>query len=126
LPFLWSRIHISNAESEPAAIFILIPTVNFMLCIHWCIFRPERVACNVFSFMDAFARAVEAFWARSSTPIIREIALYSIRLIKEYLALVVSDPGDLASRSRMLIAAALSGMVFRIHEQQPAIRFRIH
>jgi len=62
--------------------------------------------------LDALCHACEAFWAKSSSPIIKELSLLSISLIINHLPIVIQQPNDKISRQKMLIASSFAGLAF--------------
>ena len=61
---------------------------------------------------DALSHAMEAYWNRNANPVSDHYALEAVRRIFEALPLVVSDPGNVEYRSRMLFASLLAGLAF--------------
>lgn len=62
--------------------------------------------------LDALSHAVEAYWAKPTTYVVKDIALRAIDMIMEYLPKVIKDPKNLKLRTAMSRAALLSGMAF--------------
>lgn len=62
--------------------------------------------------LDALSHAMEAFWAKKSDPLVREIALLAISKIRDYLPKVMSDLHNLKYREQMCRAALLAGIAF--------------
>lgn len=71
---------------------------------------PRRLTLS--TGLDALCQAVEAYWARSSNPMVREVSKTSIRLIVEYLPKTLSDGRDLAAREKMCLGSLFSGLAF--------------
>ncbi|WP_310621180.1 iron-containing alcohol dehydrogenase [Flexibacterium corallicola] len=63
--------------------------------------------------MDAFAHCLEAFSSPFYHPMSQGIALEGMRLVKESLPKVVSDPEDLEARGYMMSAAAMGATAFQ-------------
>lgn len=62
--------------------------------------------------LDALCHAVEAYWAKSSNPMLREISKTSVRLIVEYLPGALSSPRSLINREKMCLGSLFSGLAF--------------
>jgi 4-hydroxybutyrate dehydrogenase len=63
--------------------------------------------------MDAFAHCLEAYCSPHYHPMSQGIALEGMRLIKENLVLVYSDPFNTEARSHMMSAALMGGTAFQ-------------
>lgn len=62
--------------------------------------------------LDALSHAIEAFWAKPTTYVVKDVAIRAIDMIMTYLPQVLKDPGNLELRTAMTRAALLSGMSF--------------
>lgn len=62
--------------------------------------------------LDALSHAMEAYWAKPTTFLVKDIALRAIDMILKYLPQVMKNPKDLAGRTAMSRAALLAGMAF--------------
>jgi alcohol dehydrogenase class IV len=62
--------------------------------------------------MDAIVHALEAYIARSATPLARGLALEAARSLGPALPAVCRDPGDKGARDAMLVGSHLAGMAF--------------
>jgi alcohol dehydrogenase class IV len=63
--------------------------------------------------LDALCHAVEAYWAKASNPMARELSKASIRLIVEHLPKILAGDGrDLALRQKMCLGSLFSGLAF--------------
>lgn len=72
---------------------------------------PEII--TVGTGMDAFAHCLEAFSSPHYHPMSQGIALEGMRLVKENLPRVVSDPTDLEARGHMMSAAMMGATAFQ-------------
>jgi len=70
------------------------------------------IPLTISTSLDAFTQACEAFWAKSSSPYVKELALTAICLIKTHLPLTISNPNNFRNRSKLLIASSISGLAF--------------
>jgi phosphonate metabolism-associated iron-containing alcohol dehydrogenase len=61
---------------------------------------------------DALSHAMEAYWNKHHNPVSDVYALDAVRRIFEALPLAVTNPSNLAHRSKMLFASLLAGMAF--------------
>jgi alcohol dehydrogenase class IV len=71
---------------------------------------PKRLTLS--TGLDALCHAIEAYWAKSSNVMIREISKMSIRLIVEYLPKVLSDGDNLFYREKVCLGSLFSGLAF--------------
>ena len=62
--------------------------------------------------LDALAHAMESYWSVPSNKYTRTLARDSIRIIKKYLPLVLSDLDNLEYRQEMLIGSFFAGLAF--------------
>lgn len=63
--------------------------------------------------MDALTHCFEAYCARGYNPVAEGIALEGMRLINEHLAVCCRDPENAASRTQMMMAAAMGAIAFQ-------------
>ena len=70
---------------------------------------PSLTACTG---LDALTHGIEAFVSTASSPLADVHALAAIRDVKENLLAAVANPGDLATRERMMLASLHAGMAF--------------
>lgn len=71
---------------------------------------PPRLTLS--TGLDALCHAVEAYWAKSSNPMVRELSKASIRLIIKYLPKTLSDGSDLYYRKQMCLGSMFAGLAF--------------
>jgi alcohol dehydrogenase class IV len=64
--------------------------------------------------MDALTHAVEAVVSKTSNPISEGLALQAIRMIAQYLPLVIEKPQDLEARTQMQLASTMAGWAFSV------------
>lgn len=62
--------------------------------------------------LDALSHAMEAFWAKAATPLVKETALLAIDKIRVYLKRAVDDGANMDARAGMMMGALLAGMAF--------------
>lgn len=62
--------------------------------------------------LDALCHASEAFWARATTPVVRDLAVRAIAIIMDTLPLAVRDGENLTLRENMMRGALLAGIAF--------------
>lgn len=99
---------ISVGDSKPSM-------ANDMLYPHVALMDPEltvklppRITAG--TGMDALAQSIEGYWANGSNVVSKTFSATAIPLVLKWLPVAVADPKNLAARSAMLYAAALSGM----------------
>lgn len=71
---------------------------------------PARLTLS--TGLDALSHAVEAFWAKPTTYVVKDVALRAIDMVMTYLPQVLKEPKNLELRTAMSRAALLSGMSF--------------
>ena len=71
---------------------------------------PKRL--TLATGLDALSHAVEAYWAKASNPMVKELSKVAIRLIMEYLPKVVENGEDLYSREKMCMGSLFAGLAF--------------
>ncbi len=81
---------------------IVIPDLTLTL--------PPRLTLS--TGLDALSHAMESFWAKPTTYVVKDIALRAIDLIMTYLPQVLKDPKNLELRTGMSRGALLAGMAF--------------
>lgn len=69
---------------------------------------------SVSAGLDSLSHAVEAYWSKRSTPLVRELAKHSAALTVKYLPLLLSQPDHLQYREKQCLAAVLSGLAFSV------------
>lgn len=78
---------------------------------------PELVAkadkkLTITTGLDSMAHAMESYWSKKSSPLVRALAKESIQLTIEYLEQIVKNPDDIALREKQCVASVLSGLAF--------------
>ena len=81
--------------------------------------------------MDALTHHLEALVSPLYHPMSAGVALEGIRLIADHLPVTVRDPGNLESRTQMLVASAMAGVAFQkglggVHALAHALGARYH
>lgn len=69
-------------------------------------------ALSITTGLDSMAHAMEAYWSKKTTPLVRQLALESIRITVRYLKLVLQEQENLHYREKQCVASVLSGMAF--------------
>lgn len=62
--------------------------------------------------LDAMSHAMEAFWARPSNPLVKEVAITAIKRIRQNLAKALAEPTNPKVRGAISTAATLAGVAF--------------
>lgn len=73
-------------------------------------FMPKRLTLS--TGLDALCQAVEAYWAKASNPLVKEISKIAIRLLIEYVPKVLSDVSNVYYRKKVCLGALFSGIAF--------------
>lgn len=76
----------------------------------YTIYMPKRL--TLATGLDALSHAVEAYWAKSSNPMVKELSKISIRLIIEYLPKVLEEGNNLYKREKMCMGSLFAGLAF--------------
>lgn len=71
---------------------------------------PKRLTLS--TALDALSQAIEAYWAKSTNLMVKELSKSAIRLIVEYLPKVLSNPSDLYLRKKLFLGSLFSGLAF--------------
>lgn len=71
---------------------------------------PKRLTLS--TGLDALCHAMEAYWAKSSNSIVREMSKTSIQLIVEHLPQALSDSSNLYYREKMCLGSLFAGFAF--------------
>lgn len=71
---------------------------------------PKRLTLS--TGLDALCQAVEAYWAKATNPIVKELSKVAIRLIVEYLPKALNDITDLNFREKLALGSLFSGLAF--------------
>ncbi|HHX50553.1 MAG TPA: phosphonoacetaldehyde reductase, partial [Clostridia bacterium] len=87
----------------------LCPTSTWIIP-EFTVTMPKRL--TLATGLDALCHAVEAYWAKSSNVMVRELAKTSIRLIVKYLPKVLSDGTNLSYRKKMCLGSLFAGLAF--------------
>jgi alcohol dehydrogenase class IV len=69
-------------------------------------------ATTVSTAFDALCHACEAFWARQTSPVVKDIAVRAVDLVMKYLPSTLKDPTNLILRRWMMRGALLAGIAF--------------
>ena len=62
--------------------------------------------------LDAVCHAVEGYWSQKSDPLVRELAVSSVRLFVAHLRPTLDNPTSLPLREKLCTASALAGLAF--------------
>ena len=71
---------------------------------------PKRLTLS--TGLDALCQAVEAYWAKATNPMVKELSKAAIRLIVEYLPKVVEEPTNIYFRKKVFLGSLFSGLAF--------------
>jgi alcohol dehydrogenase class IV len=76
----------------------------------YTISMPRRLTLS--TGLDAFCQAIEAYWAKASNPMVKEISKAALRLLVQYLPLALSEPSKLYFREKVCLGSLFSGLAF--------------
>lgn len=71
---------------------------------------PNRLTLT--TALDTLSHAMEAFWSRHTTVLVKDIAVRAIELVVSNLKYTLENPGDLKSRKMLSRASVLSALAF--------------
>ena len=71
---------------------------------------PKRLTLS--TGLDALCQAVEAYWAKTTNSMVKELSKASIGIIIEYLPKVLDDISNLYFREKMALGSLFSGLAF--------------
>lgn len=91
-----------DTEENYAKKAIIIPDLTLSL--------PLRLTLS--TGLDALSHAMESYWAKPTTYLVKDIALRAIDMIMTYLPQVLKDPKNLELRTAMSRGALLAGIAF--------------
>ncbi len=81
---------------------VLIPELTLSL--------PPKL--TVSTALDSLCHASEAFWAKTTTPVVKDLAVRAVDLIMGALPQALAYPGSLEARSLLMRGALLAGIAF--------------
>lgn len=103
---IWDEARKEKFSIEDPSLYpkeaIIIPELTLSL--------PPKM--TVSTALDSLCHASEAFWARQSSPVVKDIALRAIDLIMNNLRASLKDPQNLELRSFLMRGALLAGIAF--------------
>lgn len=97
------KLSVDCTEIYPKAA-VLVPEFTISM--------PEKLTLS--TGLDALSHAMEAFWARSRTPLSQALAITAIEYIKTYLPRVLDDGSNIEYRTGMCLASLIAGLAFSI------------
>jgi len=71
---------------------------------------PKRLTLS--TGLDALCQAVEAYWAKATNAMVKELSKSAIKLIVEFLPKVLNEPTNLYYRKKMFLGSLFSGLAF--------------
>lgn len=81
-----------------------------LIVIDYTATMPLRLSLS--SGLDALCQATEAYWAKTTTPVIQRLSLQAIRLIVSTLPKVLKEPDNLEFRKHMMFGSILGAIAF--------------
>lgn len=96
-----AKFSIDTPQNYPVC-SVIIPDLTLTL--------PARLTFS--TGVDALSHAIEAFWAKPTTYLVKDVALRAIDMIMTYLPQVLADPSNLEKRTAMCRASLLAGVAF--------------
>ena len=71
---------------------------------------PKRLTLS--TGLDALCQAIEAYWAKTSNPMVKEIGKAAISLLIKYLPQALLEPSNLVYRGKVCLGSLFSGLAF--------------
>lgn len=96
-----AKYSVEDADLYAREVFLVPELTRYM---------PKRLTLS--TGLDSLCHAMEAFWAKSTNPVVQEIAALAARRIRDNLPMALAEPMDLNFRGHMSVAAALAGIAF--------------
>lgn len=62
--------------------------------------------------LDAMAHAMESYWSKKTSPLVRRLAISSVSITVEYLERIIKEPENISLREKQCLASVLSGLAF--------------
>ncbi|MBW6468153.1 MAG: phosphonoacetaldehyde reductase [Coriobacteriia bacterium] len=81
-----------------------------LVCMEATLTMPSRLILA--TALDALSHAMESFWARSTTPLVQNLALSAVREIHAHLGPALADPQDRTARDGLCLGSILAGVAF--------------
>lgn len=108
----WATIWDSDNEEKLSIDCVGLFPKCALIVPEFTAFMPPRVTLS--TGLDALSHAMEAFWAKSRTPLSQALAICAIQHIYKNLPIALSDGTNLPAREGMCLASLISGLSFSI------------
>lgn len=74
--------------------------------------RSGSSLLTVSAGLDALSHAMEAYWSRNTTPLVREMAGRAVSLVVKYLKRILAEPDSAIYWEKQCMASVLAGLAF--------------
>lgn len=103
---VWSRMDGQKRSIDDVRLLpheaIIVPELSYTL-------PPRQILSGG---LDAVCHAAEAFWAKHTNPISKELSLYALSLSVRHLKRAIQQPQDWQARKSLCMASLLAGLSF--------------
>jgi len=106
----WATIWDTQGKAKLSIETPWLTPVRAYIVPEFTVSMPPRLTLS--TGLDALCHAVEAYWAKASNPMVRELSKTAIRLIVNHLPEVLRDGQNMILRQRMCLGSLFSGLAF--------------
>jgi len=103
---IWDDVNFNKLSIEMNALY----PARAQLCVEYTMSAPERLILS--AGLDALCHAMESFWAKSTGPLVQDIAKTAVAKIYKALPPALRDPDNYLLRRELCRASILSGIAF--------------
>lgn len=106
----WATIWDYNNGKKYSIDDKILQPIQALICTELTLTMPKRLILS--TALDALSHAMEAFWAKNTNLLSKEISIRAIELIAENLKKSLDDPLNYYCREKLLLASLLAGISF--------------
>ena len=103
---IWDSI---NNKKYSIDAYYLQPKQAF-ICTELTLTMPKKLILS--TALDALSHAIEAFWAKSTNILSKELSIRAVELIVNNLHIALKEPSNYKCREKLIIASLLAGISF--------------
>ena len=103
---------LGHGEKSLSIRLMMFPFTRSSQLFHRNLLIPMPKKLILSTGLDALSHAMEAFWARPSTAIVKDVAVIAMIRIKQNLKIALDNPLDKQARSGLARGSTLAGMAF--------------
>ena len=106
----WSTIWDMNNQHKYSIDTLGLKPKRALMCPELTYSMPKRL--TLVSGLDSVSHALEAYWAKRTTPLVQELSKQSLTLSVKHLKSALETPNDRIAREYVFRASILSGLAF--------------